>query len=100
MSDADDAGGFAPPLFKPDDALAQIQRSLRDLKLVGRGKGFELRGKPVLELDIDGRSIAVRLARRWMMTPQWDSLTLRSSADQRKLIDEIKKRLARWDQED
>ena len=100
MSDADDAGGFAPPPFKPDDALLQIQRSLRDLKLSPRGNGFELRGKRVIELDVVGDSIAARLARRLMQTPQWDSLRLRSSADQRKLIDEIKKRLARWDQED
>ena len=100
MSADDEQAGFALPTFKPDEALAQIQRSLRDMQLAGRGNGFELRGKRVIELDIDGSSIAVRLARRLMQTPPWDSLRLQSSADQRKLIDELKKRLARWDQED
>ena len=27
----DDPGGFAPPPFKPDEALVQIRRALRDM---------------------------------------------------------------------
>ena len=99
MSD-DDLGGFAPPPFNADNALQQIKRSLRDLKLAERGPGFELRGKRVVELAADGSALTARLARRLALTPQWDTVTVQSAADQRKLVDEVKKRLARWDQED
>jgi hypothetical protein len=92
--------GFAPPPFKPDEALLQIRRSLRDLKLAERGNGFELRGKRVVELAVEGAQISAKLARRLMMTPQWDTQAVKSAADQRKLVDEVKKRLARWEQED
>ena len=93
-------GAFAPPPFKPEDALQQLKRALRDLKLAERGSGFELRGKRVLELKSDATLITARLARKLALTPQWDTLTLQSASDQRKLIDELRKRLARWEHED
>jgi hypothetical protein len=96
---ADDFG-FAPPPFKPDDALLQLKRSLRDLKLAERGNGFELRGKRVLELQVQEGAIQARIARKLAMTPEWDKQLVQSSHDQRKLIDEIKKRLARWEREE
>lgn len=96
----DELGGFAPPPFKPEDALAQIKRSLRDLKLAERGNSFELRGKRVVELSLDSSSISAKLARKLALTPQWDTLVVANTTAQRKLVDEVKKRLARWDQED
>lgn len=99
MSD-DNFGGFAPPPFKPDDALLQMKRTLRDLKLAERGNGFELRGKRVLELTVDGAAIQARIARKLALTPQWDAQLVKSTGDQRKLIDEVKKRLARWDNDE
>ena len=96
----DDSFGFAPPPFKPEDALAQVKRALRDLKLAERGNGFDLRGKRVVELGIDGATITARMARKLALTPQWDSQTVKTTADQRKLLDEVKRRLARWDQEE
>ncbi len=96
MSD-DDFAGFAPPPFKAEDALQQLKRALRDLKLAERGPGFEVRGRRVLELQIDADAIQARVARRLALTPEWDRLRVASAAEQRKLIDELKKRLARWD---
>ncbi len=96
----DDLGGFAPPPFQPEDALAQIKRSLRDLKLAERGNSFELRGKRVVELSLDSSSISAKLARKLALTPQWDTLEVANTTAQRKLVDEVKKRMARWDQED
>jgi hypothetical protein len=96
----DELDGFAPPAFNADNALVQIKRSLRDLKLAERGNHYELRGKRVVELTAAVDGIGVRLARRLMLTPQWDTLAVKSSSEQRKLLDEVKKRLARWDQED
>lgn len=96
----DDGFGFAPPPFKPDEALVQLKRALRDLKLAERGHGFDLRGKPVLELNTEGAALQARIARRLALTPEWDRQTVASAADQRKLLDEIRKRLARWDRDE
>jgi hypothetical protein len=96
----DDDWGFAPPPFNPENALQQLQRAMRDCKLSGRGNGFEFKGKPVIELEIDQGAIAARLVRRLALTPEWDRFHIKSAADQRKLIDEVKKRLARWADED
>jgi hypothetical protein len=102
MSD-DDLGAsddWARPPFNAEHALQQIKRALRDTKLAERGPGFELRGKRVAELVVTGGTIDARLARKLALTPEWDKSTLKTSADQRKWIDELKKRLARWDQEE
>jgi hypothetical protein len=98
MSDED--FGFGLPPFKPEDALQTIKRTLRDLKLAERGAGFELRGKRVLEISAEADALQVRIARKLALTPEWDRLSVRNAGEQRKLIDEIKKRLARWAQDD
>ena len=100
MSASDDNFGFAPPPFKPDEALTALKRQLRDCKLAERGNAFELRGKRVIDLTLDTDAIQVRLARRLALTPDWDRITLKSAAEQRKLLDEVKKRLARWEHEE
>ncbi len=92
--------GFAPPPFKPEEALLQLKRALRDLKLNERGNCFELRGQTVLDYSLETDSLQVRLARRPARAPEWDQQTLRSAADLRKLLDEIKKRLTRWERDD
>jgi hypothetical protein len=97
---SDDLSGFAPPPFKPADALEQLRRSLRGLQLAERGNGFELRGKRVVELQAEATAIDARIARKLALTPEWDRLVVRSAPDQRKLVDEIKKRLARWEREE
>jgi hypothetical protein len=96
----EDLGGFAPPPFKPEDALQQIKRALRDMKLTERGNAFELRGKRVLELAVEGPQIQVRMARKLALTPEWERRSVQASGDQRKLIDEVKKRLTRWETEE
>jgi len=100
MSTSDDDFGFAPPPFRPDEALVTLKRQLRDLKLAERGNAYELRGKRVIELVVEGAAIQTRLARRPMLTPEWDRVVLKSAADQRKLVEELKKRLARWEHEE
>jgi len=97
---SDELGGFAPPPFKPEQALVTLKRSLRDLGLAERGAGFELRGKRVLELAAEGDTLRARIARRLMLTPEWDSQVLKGAADTRKLLDEVKQRLVRWERED
>lgn len=92
--------GFAPPPFDAETALVQLKRSLRGLELAERGNAFELRGKRVVELQPDRGAIAVKLARKLALTPEWDRSTVRSAAEQRKLVDEVKRRLERWEREE
>ncbi len=97
---ADDDAGFAPPPFNADSALQQLKRALRDHRLTERGTGFELRGKRLAELVVAGATIEARLARKPALTPEWDRSTLKNSADQRRWLDELKKRLQRWQNDD
>jgi ABC-type sulfate/molybdate transport systems ATPase subunit len=61
------------PAFDAANALVQVRRSLRDLRLAERGNSFELKGRAVVQLAVeDGVAIAARLARRLSMTPEWD----------------------------
>jgi hypothetical protein len=73
---------------------------MRDLKLSARGATFEQRGKTVIDLQRQGDTIQARLARRLTLTPEWDMFSVKSAPDQRKLIDEVKKRLTRWGDDD
>ena len=52
------------------------------------------------ELVVNGSSIDVKLAKKLALTPEWDKLAVKSATDQRKLIDEVKKRLAKWETEE
>ena len=92
--------GLAPPPFNADSALVQLKRSLRDLKLAERGNAYELRGKRVVELQAESGAIAVRLARKPALTPEWDKSVVKSATEQRKLIDKLKNRLERWEREE
>lgn len=100
MPVSDDSWGWAPPPFRAEEALVQLRRSLRALGLSERGSRFEFEAKPVLTVALQEGAIAVGLARRCVRTPDYDQFTLRSGADQRKLLDELQKRLARWKDED
>ena len=97
---SDDDWGFAAPPFNTEGALTALKRSLRDLKLAERGSGFELRGKRVVELVVEGGVLQAKLARRLVLTPEWDRSTIADANAQRKWLDELKKRLARWETED
>jgi hypothetical protein len=92
--------GFAPPPFNADNALVAIKRALRDMKLAERGNAYEMRGKRVVELAVEGAAVNAKLARRLMLTPEWDRMVVKSAADQRKLLDDVKKRLGKWDSEE
>lgn len=96
----DESWGFAPPPFNAEASLVQLKRALRELGLTERSGGFESNGLRALEFELQPGAIAIRLARKLRRSPEWDLRTLRSGADQRKLLDDIKLRLARWADED
>jgi hypothetical protein len=91
---------FALPAFKPDEALVTLKRQLRELRpLAERGTGFEIGGKRVVDLAADATTITARLAKRPATSPEWQTFLLKNSADVRKCVDEVKKRLSRWEQD-
>lgn len=93
---------FALPPFKPDEALVQLRRSLRELRaLTERNDGFELRGQAVVQVTASpqGDHLQARLVRQPARSPEWDTRALRSAADVRDFIDEVKRRLNRWSDE-
>lgn len=98
----DDASDFfAPPAFKPADALVQLRRQLRELRPLAERAGsspvrFEIAGQAAIELNVVGDVIEARVAKRLARTPEWVPHTLKSSADVRKLLDDVKKRVANW----
>jgi len=87
---------FAAPPFDADDALVQLKRQLRELRLSERGHGFERKGCRVVELQRGATGIDARLAKRPAATPQWTTSALRSSAEVRRFVDTVKQQLARW----
>lgn len=105
---------FAPPPFKADEALVGLRRALRDLKpLVEKGTGanvrFDWKAMPVIELSVEGAGeggkpvIVAALARRPSQRPQyseWTRLKLASGAEARKWLDDVRRALRRWDDED
>jgi hypothetical protein len=102
---------FALPPFQADEALVKLRRDLRTLKaLAEKGTGdvirFEWKGLPVIELSLaapaEGAKPALKLAlvKKPSQRPDWARHTLTSSAEVRKLLDEVKRSLQRWDDED
>jgi hypothetical protein len=87
---------FAPPPFDPATARATLVRALRDLKLVERNGAFELNGQPVVRVRVDGTALALDVARRPARSPEWEHAQADDHARLRRFIDDVKKRVARW----
>jgi hypothetical protein len=95
-----DAWSIAPPPFDAAAAMQTLQRSLRDARLVERAGGFETKGRRVVELALGDGCIEARLAKRLALTPEWDRSTVRNQGELKRFLDEVKRRLARWQDED
>ena len=93
--------GFAPPQFKPKDALAGLARGLRELGLVERAGRFERRGTPIARAVVDGAALlAARVKRPSRSSPEWQVRQLHSSADVRDFVADLKRQLAQWSDKD
>jgi len=88
--------GFTPPPFDAAAALVALKRQLRDVRLSERGARFELKGRAVVELAAAGDRIDARLAKRASQVPEWTVHSLRSSADVRGFVEQVKRTLVRW----
>jgi len=93
--------GFAAPQFKPDEALLKLKRDLRELGLTEREGRFERRGSTLARAAVDGDVIlAARVKKPSRSSPQWLERRLRSSADVRDFVADLKKQLALWSDRD
>jgi hypothetical protein len=98
---SDEGWGFAPPPFKPDEALQRLRRDLREAGLLEREGAFERRGLLIARVAVDGLALEARTVKRPSRTgPEWQARTLRSSADVRDYVAELKKKLAGWSDRD
>ncbi len=97
---ADDSG-FAPPPFKPDEALQRLKRELRELGLSEREGVFERRGLAIARVRIDGALLAAAMVKRPSRhSPQWQARTLTGSAALRDFVADLKKALQTWGDRD
>lgn len=87
---------FAPPPFKPADALQRLLRDLRELGLTERDGQFELRGRAVAKAHLDSNGLSVALVRELARTPQWQTAQLSDHTALRDWLSRVKTQLARW----
>jgi hypothetical protein len=93
--------GFAAPPFKADEALLKLKRDLRELGLAEREGRFERRGSTLARAAVDGDLIvAARVRKPSRSSPEWLERRLRSSADVRDFVADLKKQLALWSDRD
>ena len=92
--------GFAPPPFNVAEGLQKLQRELRALGLSERQGSFERRGQVLVQAAHKEGRLQVSVAKRPARSPEWQHRELRSGADLRDLLADLKKRLAQWNERD
>ena len=92
---------IAGPPFNPVEALQRLKRDLRGLGLSERGDLFERRGIAIAKATISGDAIAAaRVRRPSRSSAQWLPRHLRSSAELRDFVNDLKQQLALWSDRD
>lgn len=98
---------FALPPFKADEALVQLRRQLKELKLQEQPGStphrFALKGVVVAELhvaavtaDAPKSALAAAVVKRPLQRPEWVRQQLDSRDAVRKWLDALKRQLANW----
>jgi hypothetical protein len=92
---------FAPPPFKPDEALQKLQRELRAMGLTERAGTFERRGFAIARVALEGGTLQAAVVKRpSRSSPEWQRKALACSADARDFAADLKKKLALWSDRD
>ena len=98
---SDDAWGFAPPPFQPEEALQRLRRDLKDLGLAERAGAFERRGMVIARVSVSQGHLEAAVVRKPSRnSPRWQARTLKTSADVRDFTQHLKKQLAQWSDRD
>ena len=93
--------GFAPPPFDASTALPLLQRELRGLGLTERGGVFERRGVAIATVALDGDTLRAGVVKRPSRgSPEWTHKALKSGADIRDFVADLKKKLNGWSDRD
>ncbi len=89
------------PAFRPDEALQRLQRELRALGLSERAGTFERRGVAIARASIEADALLASIVKRPSRnSPEWLRTPLKSSADVRDFVADLKKKLALWSDRD
>jgi hypothetical protein len=97
----DDDSGFALPPFDAAEGLQKLQRELRALGLGERGGVFERRGLAIAKAVLDGSVLQLSTVKRpSRSSPEWNHKSLRSGAELRDAVADLKKKLALWSDRD
>jgi hypothetical protein len=91
---------FAPPPFKPDEVLQRAKRELRGLGLAEREGRFDRKGQAIARVAVDGETLKAAIVKRPGLTPEWSERSLRSAADLRDFVADLKKKLGTWSDRD
>mgnify|MGYP006280891783 CR=1 FL=1 len=98
---SEESWGFAPPPFKPDEALQRLRRDLRELGLSERAGVFEQRGLAWVRAVVAEGHIAAAVVRKpSRQSPEWQPRTLTTSAEVRDFTQQLKRQLALWSDRD
>jgi hypothetical protein len=94
--------GFAPPPFKPDEALQRLRRELREAGLTEREGRFERRGSVIARAEMAEGAIETAVVKKPSRgSPPWQpARDLKSSADVRDFVAQLKKQLSAWSDDD
>ncbi len=91
---------LTPPPFKAEEAMAQLARHLRDLRLLERAGRYEWRGEALVELRLEGDAIRVRTVKQPARSPEWQVQLLENAAQVRKFTEDFKRQFAKWKERD
>lgn len=91
---------FAPPPFKPADALQRLHRDLKALGLTERAGVYERRGTPWVKATAADTVIEAALAKAPARSPQWQTRALKDSAQVRDFLAAVKQQLAKHEDRD
>ncbi|ODV12677.1 MAG: hypothetical protein ABT20_03505 [Rubrivivax sp. SCN 70-15] len=92
---------FAPPPFRPDEALMRLKKDLRELGLAEREGRFERRGVAIAKAAVEGSALQAAVVKKpSRSSPEWSAKTLKSGTEVREFVADLKKKLAGWGDRD
>ncbi len=98
---SEDTWGFAPPPFQPEEALQRLRRELRGLGLTERSGVFERAGLALVKAAVSQVHIEAAVVRKPSRnSSEWQTRTLKTSAEVRDFTQHLKKQLAQWSDQD
>jgi len=91
---------FAPPPFKPGEALQRLQRDLKALGLTERAGIYERQGASWVKVAAAENVIEAALVKAPGRSPQWQARTLKDNAQVRDFVAAVRQQLAKHQDRD